>query len=113
MESYTTVAPARQYSDAVVELTVLFNDQRHVIPGREAFALHALLERGDAGVTPLTWVGPRWSDYIRKLRLRGFDIETIDERHSGAYAGRHGRYVLRSRVQVLKTIRAGEARNAA
>jgi hypothetical protein len=92
----------------VVELTVRFADQVHVIPGREAFALDAFVERGETGVTPLTWVGPRWSDYSRKLRLRGFDTETVSEQHDGPYAGRHGRYVLQSPVTVLRRVRAGE-----
>src|SRR3954453_20174967 len=92
----------------VVELTVRYADRVHVIPGREAFALDALVQRGESGVTSLTWVGPRWSDYIRKLRLRGFDIETVSEQHDGPYAGRHGRYVLRSAVTVLKRVRASE-----
>jgi len=44
----------------------------------------------------------RWSGYVHKLRRQGFDIESIDERHGGTYAGRHVRYVLRSRVRPVR-----------
>src|SRR5215213_4902036 len=67
---------------------------------------HALTERGTAGVTPIDWVGPGWSHYVMLLRRRGLDIETVNESHGGAYAGRHGRYVLRTPVTVLSVTRA-------
>ena len=53
------------------------------------------------------------SHYVWRLRGDGVSIETIDEKHAGPYAGQHARYVLRSKVQVLKATRAGEARHAA
>jgi hypothetical protein len=30
-------------------------------------------------------------------------IETVHEMHSGAYRGRHARYVLRSPIEVIET----------
>jgi hypothetical protein len=77
------------------------------LTGREAFALDALVRAGAAGCTPLHNPAPRWSDYIFKLRHRGISIETMQERHSGAFAGRHGRYVLKSRVRVIKSVGLG------
>lgn len=66
--------------------------------GRTGWALEQLMEAGSEGVTPSHNPAPRWSEYVRQLRRRGFDIETIRETHEGPYPGTHGRYVLRSRV---------------
>jgi hypothetical protein len=71
------------------------------LKGREEWALSHLLASGDRGCTPIDTPGPRWSDYVFKLRRRGIDIETIIEAHEGPYAGHHARYVLRSRVERL------------
>jgi len=69
------------------------------LAGREEWALSHLIAAGDHGCTPITTPGPRWSDYVFKLRRRGVDVETITEAHAGPYAGHHARYVLRSRVE--------------
>jgi len=68
------------------------------LAGREERALSHLISAGDHGCTPITTPGPRWSDYVFKLRRRGIDVETITEPHSGPYAGHHARYVLRASV---------------
>ena len=57
---------------------------------------------GDTGCTPIDHPGPRWSGYVRKLRKLGLRIDTINERHGGPFAGRHARYVLRSRIRILE-----------
>lgn len=75
------------------------------VKGRMAWALHALVEAGERGCTPVDRPAPRWSDYIFKLRKAGLAIETLDEAHGGAYSGSHGRYVLRSPVQVMEEAR--------
>ena len=69
--------------------------------GRDAWALLELYRAGDAGCTPITHPGPRWSAYVLKLRKRGLQIETVPERHGGPFAGHHARYVLRSRIRIL------------
>lgn len=71
------------------------------LKGREAWALSHLLASGDRGCTPIDTPGPRWSDYVFKLRRRGIDIATITETHGGPYAGHHARYILRSKVERL------------
>jgi hypothetical protein len=76
------------------------------VKGRDAWALDALLRAGERGVTPIERPAPRWSQYIFKLRRAGLVVETIDEPHAGAYSGHHGRYVLRSDVEVLEEERA-------
>ena len=68
------------------------------LAGREEWALSHLLAAGSHGCTPIDTPGPRWSDYVFKLRRRGIDVETITENHTGPYAGHHARYVLRSRI---------------
>lgn len=107
----TIEAIGKRQDDPVVEIIVVLNGQKiTVAPARVAFAIHALAERGERGVTPLEWIGPRWSDYVFKAKKLGFDIETVHEGHAGPFAGRHARYVLRSPVQILSVVRASEAR---
>jgi hypothetical protein len=61
----------------------------------------ALLDAGEGGCTPITHPGPRWSDYVFKLRRDGFVIESIEEQHGGCFSGKHVRYVLKSEVVEL------------
>jgi hypothetical protein len=68
------------------------------LAGREEWALSHPLGVGDHGCTPIP--GPRWSDYVFKLR-HCIDIATITETHGGPYAGHHARYVLKSKVERL------------
>lgn len=75
------------------------------LKGRTAWALDNLIRAGDRGCTPIEHPGPRWSDYVFKLRRAGLSVETIDEKHAGAYSGTHARYVLRSPVRVLGEVR--------
>ena len=67
--------------------------------GREAWALDRLRLAGPRGCTPIDEPAPRWSAYIFNLRGRGVPIETLHEPHGGEFAGTHGRYVLRAKVQ--------------
>ena len=76
-----------------------------VVKGRVAWTLNELLQAGERGCTPIDRPAPRWSDYVFKLRKQGFAVETLDEKHGGNYRGEHGRYVLRSRVEILKEVR--------
>lgn len=71
------------------------------LKGREEWALSHLLAAGGRGCTPIDTPGPRWSDYVFKVKKRGIAIETVTEAHGGPYRGTHGRYVLRSRVERL------------
>ena len=68
------------------------------VSGRERWALEALIAAGERGCTPIETPGPRWSAYVFDLRDMGVKIHTRHERHGGPFAGRHGRFVLRSRV---------------
>jgi len=76
------------------------------VKGREAWALAELVNAGERGCTPITHPGPRWSDYVFKLRRRGLAVETIHEAHGGAYSGHHARYQLQSPVTVVAEVRA-------
>ena len=67
--------------------------------GREAWALDRLRWAGPKGCTPIEQPAPRWSAYVHTLRGRGVPIETVTEPHGGEFAGTHGRYVLRAKVQ--------------
>jgi hypothetical protein len=75
-------------------------DARTITPaGRDAWALGELIFAGAAGCTPIDNPGPRWSGYVHKLKcIHRLNVETITEMHGGDYAGKHARYVLRSRV---------------
>lgn len=108
-----------QISQADLKAAVNFIRFRHdgtekIATGREAWALSELISAGLDGCTPITHVGPRWSEYARRLRGRGINIETVNEMHAGPFAGRHGRYVLRSPIEVLeiKTASAGNVEAA-
>ena len=68
---------------------------------RLAWALLSLIEAGEAGVAPLERPAPRWSLYVSILRQKGLAIETVLELHGGPYAGRRGRYVLRSLIEIV------------
>lgn len=72
------------------------------VSGRTRWALDRLRAAGKAGCTPITQPAPRWAAYVYNLRELGVAIETIHEKHGGAFAGHHGRYVLRARVVPLK-----------
>jgi hypothetical protein len=51
--------------------------------------------------------------YIWKIRATGTVVEAIRESHSGPFSGLHARYVLRSPLNVIEHVRAGEATHAA
>jgi hypothetical protein len=80
----------------------LFSARELTVKGRDAWALRKLIERGEGGITALDEIGPRLSHYIFKLRRAGIVIETKEEVHGGAFAGWHGRYILRSKVDVIE-----------
>jgi len=69
--------------------------------GRFAWALSQLIAAGPRGVTPIERPAPRWSHYVYRLRRSGIPIKTLPEKHGGAFAGRHGRYVLSAPVIVV------------
>lgn len=71
------------------------------VVGRAAWALERLIAAGSNGLTPISEPGPRWSDYIHKLRRAGVYITTQDEPHTGEFAGRHARYRLAVPVRIL------------
>ena len=71
------------------------------VTGREAWMLKNLLDVGDKGLTSIERPAPRISSYVAHLREAGLNISTDMEEHSGPYPGRHGRYRLQSRVQVV------------
>ena len=98
----------------VVELHAVVDERlKQVFVGRFAWTLNELVVAGERGCTPIDQPAPRWSHYVFRLRRDGVSIETIDEKHGGTFSGHHARYVLRSKVEVVKVVRAGEKRHAA
>jgi hypothetical protein len=100
--SHSTLRPSSTKRSKRIDFNVTEGeDVRSISPaGRDAWALGELIAAGAAGCTPIDNPGPRWSGYIFKLkRIYRLNIETITEMHGGEYAGKHARYVLRSRVQ--------------
>ncbi|RDJ12435.1 winged helix domain-containing protein [Rhizobium grahamii] len=71
------------------------------VVGREYWILRKLVDAGEAGVSSLENIGPRVAHYVFKLRGYGLAIETIIEKHGGAYPGHHARYRLHSKLLVL------------
>lgn len=70
-----------------------------IVKGRDQWALEQLRAASDKGCTPIDNPAPRWSAYVFNLRGHGVEIETVREPHGGAFAGHHGRYVLRCGVE--------------
>ena len=73
------------------------------VEGQESRTLVALVDAGHRGITSLevsTWA-LRLAHYIMKLRRRGLEIDMERERHGGPVPGEHGRYFLRSGIQIL------------
>jgi hypothetical protein len=93
-------------NNPVVELTVSLEGRHIRVIKREAWMLYLLMERGERGVTTLEVPGARLSQYVMKLRRNQIVIETVTEKHSGPFAGSHGRYVLRSPLTIVKVVRA-------
>lgn len=76
---------------------------RITVKGRVAWALSELLKSGPLGCTPITRPAPRWSSYVHILRHDyDVEIETIIESHGGQFPGYHGRYILRTPVQIVE-----------
>ncbi|NKQ85151.1 winged helix domain-containing protein [Rhizobium ruizarguesonis] len=74
--------------------------------GRLAWTMRLLIKAGEQGVSSLDHIGPRLSDYVFKLRRRGYAIETIDTKHGGEFPGVHAVYRLHSEVRILEGERA-------
>ncbi len=88
-----------------IQLTVEDSSSgRHItVGGRNAWMLRQLIEAGPRGVTPIEQPAPRMSEYVRFLRHDcGISIETVDEKHAGSFPCRHGRYVLRSNLTIVR-----------
>ena len=71
------------------------------LKGRNKWAMLRLIEAGKTGCTPIKQPAPRWSAYIYNLRSFGVKVQTITERHSGAFAGNHGRYILLAEAVIV------------
>jgi hypothetical protein len=98
---HMATTPAKTMRGKPVTFTVYDGeDVRTITPrGRDAWALGELIAAAGEGCTPIDNPGPRWSGYVHKLkRVYGLSVETITEMHGGDFAGKHARYVLRSRV---------------
>lgn len=80
------------------------DQQIREVEGQEARTLNALVTAGSAGITSLdisTWA-LRTSHYIYKLRKLGLSIDMEREPHAGPVPGKHGRYRLRTAIQILE-----------
>ena len=86
----------------IITARILPDGKPMALVGRAAWALRNLVYVGDAGCTPIDHPGPRWAHYVYLLRGYGFLVETVHESHGGPFAGTHARYVLRSKVEILR-----------
>jgi hypothetical protein len=74
--------------------------------GRDAQTLEALICAGRGGITARDVGGwaVRLSHYVFKLRRTyGLQINMIEEEHGGEFPGKHGRYFLQDRVEIIST----------
>jgi hypothetical protein len=74
---------------------------------RIAWCLHELVRAGTQGITSLSYAGARLSHYIFCLRRQGIVIDVAREPNIGAFGGTHGRYRLKSRVRIIKSVGLG------
>ncbi len=84
-----------------IRIAIEGSAQPVTVKGRMAWALNELMAAGERGVTTLERPALRRSSYVEKLRRKGIAIDCELERHGGAFPGRHGRYRLRSNVDVI------------
>jgi hypothetical protein len=77
--------------------------------GRYAWTLLHLWNAGAVGITTIDRPAPRWSEYIFGLRKLGLNILTQYEKHEGAFAGNHGRYILLTPITIVEVVEGGLA----
>ena len=80
------------------------SDRILAVEGQECRTLVALYKAGEAGITSLdisTWA-LRTSHYIYKLRKLGLAIDMEREPHDGLVPGKHGRYRLRTPIELIQ-----------
>ncbi len=76
-----------------------------MVKGRDAWALHELIQAGPRGCAVLDNPGPRWAAYVHNLKKKhGFDIKTLREYLRGNFPGCHARYVLLSGVEIIGSV---------
>lgn len=83
---------------------ILGSDRICEVEGQEARALTALHDAGAAGITAQevsTWA-LRLAHYVMKLKKLGLSIDMVREKHSGPVPGWHGRYFLRTAIQIIE-----------
>lgn len=103
-------APFNRRRTQTLAVRIEGEENPRTFSGRPAWLLERLLDAGSAGITTAELPpGVRASHYVMLLRRAGLNIETKHEGHSGPFAGRHGRYICKSRLQV---VRQDEARAA-
>lgn len=69
------------------------------VQGRKLWTLIQLVNAGTAGISALDLFAPRLSAYVHELPALSLNIETVRERHGGAFKGHHARCILRSNVR--------------
>jgi hypothetical protein len=109
--SAATLALLRSREGPIVEVEAAVDGKAPItFTGRPAHTLALLILNGRRGLTALDMPGARLGHFVFLLRRAGVSITTENEAHSGPFCGRHGRYHLGSRVEVLRAVRAGEPR---
>ena len=88
-----------------VAFRILSDGRTCDVSGQTAKALIALAEAGERGCTALevaSWAY-RFAHYVLCLRRLGLKIDMEHEQHQGGW---HGRYFLRTGVQIFQTAEA-------
>ncbi|HEV7246569.1 MAG TPA: hypothetical protein VGN93_06205 [Shinella sp.] len=81
-----------------------------IVPGRQAWTLERLIDAGSRGLTTIDHPAPRTSAYVHFLKKDfGINIDMVRESHKGAFPGVHGRYFLKTEIQLVEDERGTPA----
>ena len=101
-------------SKLTLRFRIAGSDITHTVRGQEARSLAALVAAGSAGITALevsTWA-LRLAHYCYKLKKLGLTIDCEREPHGGIAPGKHGRYRLKTAVEIIEAPAAGNVEAA-
>jgi hypothetical protein len=89
-------------TDPVTYVSYRHDGKQKSAKGRCGWCLAELIAAGTHGITTKDYPGARVSEYIRRLRNDGLDIETKRVSHGGPFPGNYGVLILQSQISVIE-----------